>query len=130
WNLLDNINPWTFRLLKEKIRQIQPDGVVTTSLENFGSAVWLAARSLGVPIINVIHGYYLQCLKESRFKNGRLCTSRCIGCRLGTVGKKFSSRYVEGVIGVSRYILESHTSEGYFPNARQEYIYNPVESCV
>jgi glycosyltransferase involved in cell wall biosynthesis len=110
-----------------KIAQFNPDIVLTAVLENFGTAAWLAANRLRIPVVNVIHGYNLQCIPASRFRNSRHCRTRCLQCRLGTAGKKYFSKSVDGVIGVSRYVLDVYRSEGYFPNAREICIYNPVE---
>lgn len=127
WHALDNYNPRALRVLTETIEKIRPDIVVTSILENFGASAWLAAKNLDVPVVNIVHGYYLQCIAASRFRNSRHCEQRCMRCRLGTAGKKYFSKYVDGVIGVSRYILDAYREEGYFPNARSICIYNPVE---
>jgi glycosyltransferase involved in cell wall biosynthesis len=34
------------------------------------------------------------------------------------------------VVGVSRHILEAHSSEGYFANGRQRFIYNPIDQII
>lgn len=127
---LDNYNPRTIRTLSAAIGRFNPDIVVTSILENFGTGAWLAAKRANVPVVDIIHGYYLQCIKASRFRAGRNCVSRCISCQIATVGKKYFSRHVDGVIGVSRYVLEAHISEGYYPNAYPGYIYNPIEKIV
>jgi len=130
WQSLDNYNPRTTTLLEGVISDFKPDLVVTCILENFGAAAWLAGKRAGIRVVDIIHGYYLQCIKSSRFRDGHNCASRCIACQAATAGKKYFSRHVDGVIGVSRKVLEAHTSEGYFPNARQCYIYNPIEEIV
>lgn len=130
WHALDNYNPRTTRLLSEIITRFQPDIVVTSILENFGAAAWLAAKRSRVAVVDIIHSYYLQCIKGGRFRSGHNCETRCIACRLATAGKKYLSRHVDGVIGVSRYVLEAHISEAYFANARQTFIYNPINRIV
>jgi glycosyltransferase involved in cell wall biosynthesis len=130
WQLLDNYNPRAVRLIAEVVRQFKPDVVLTSVLENFGTAGWIAAHRHGVPVVDIIHSYYLQCIKGSRFRNGRNCVSRCLECRLATIGKKHFSRYVDGAIGVSRHILEAYISDGYFSSARTTYIYNAIARCA
>jgi glycosyltransferase involved in cell wall biosynthesis len=127
WHLLDNYNPRTKGVMAEAIAEFKPDVVLTSILENFGAATWLAANQAKVPVIDIVHSYYLQCVRASRFRQGKNCTRICGRCRAATFGKRYLSRYVDGVIGVSRHILKAHTLEGYFPNAKQTYIYNPVE---
>ena len=126
WHAFDNYNPRSFRLLRTKIEDFKPDVIVTSILENFGATAWFAAHAAGVPVVDIIHSYYLECLWGGRFRNGANCVDRCVACKVATIGKKFFSKYVDGVIGVSRFVLDAHLSEGYFPNARPAVIYNPV----
>jgi glycosyltransferase involved in cell wall biosynthesis len=130
WHALDNYNPRALRLLTEKYDEFKPDLVVTSILENFGATAWLAGSRLRIPVVDIIHSYYLQCLRGGKFRNGKNCPSRCIECKSVTFGKKYLSRHVDGVIGVSRHVLEAHVSSGYFSNARQACIYNPIEGHV
>jgi glycosyltransferase involved in cell wall biosynthesis len=126
WHALDNYNPRTFALLRRKIRAFHADMVVTSILDNFGATSWLAARAAGVPVVDVIHSYYLECLWGGRFRCGTNCIERCARCKVATFGKRHLSKYVDGVVGVSRFALEAHLNEGYFPNACSTVIYNPV----
>ena len=130
WHLLDNYNPRTARVMTEAIADFKPDVVLTSILENFGAAAWLAAHRARVPVIDIIHSYYLQCIPASRFRKGKNCERLCTECSSATLGKRYLSRYVDGVVGVSRHVLKAHTLEGYFPNAKQTYIYNPVEGMA
>jgi len=130
WQALDNYNPRAVAVVSKTIRRFKPDVILTSVLENFGTAGWIAARRLGIPVVDIIHSYYLQCIKGSRFRKGRNCESRCIGCRLATIGKKYHSGHVDGAIGVSRHILEAHVSDGYFARAHTTYIYNAIERRV
>jgi glycosyltransferase involved in cell wall biosynthesis len=126
WHALDNYNPRTVELLTCKIAAFKADIVVTGILENFGAACWLAARVAGVPVVDIIHSYYLECLRGGRFRRGVNCLERCAGCKLATFGKRYLSKHVDGVVGVSGFVLGAHLNEGYFPNARSAVIYNPV----
>jgi glycosyltransferase involved in cell wall biosynthesis len=130
WHALDNYNPRTFALTKAKIDEFKPDLIVTSILENFGATAWLAGHAAGVPVFDIIHSYYLECLWGSCFRNGTNCVGRCAVCKTATVGKRHLSRYVDGVIGVSQFVLNSHLSEGYFQNALSTVIYNPVVDGV
>jgi glycosyltransferase involved in cell wall biosynthesis len=127
WHLLDNYNPGTVKVVTEAIADFKPDVVLTSILENFGAAAWLAAHRAKVPVVDIIHSYYLQCISGSRFRRGENCARLCIDCSAATLGKRYLSRYVDGVIGVSNHILQAHTSAGFFPNSKKTYIYNPIE---
>jgi glycosyltransferase involved in cell wall biosynthesis len=126
WHALDNYNPRVVKLLARKIVDFKADIVVTEILENFGASCWLAARIARVPVVDIIHSYYLECLKGSRFRRGANCVERCASCKLATFGKRYLSKHVDGVVGVSDFVLGAHLDEGYFPNARSAVIYNPV----
>jgi glycosyltransferase involved in cell wall biosynthesis len=126
WHALDNYNPRSFRRVRAAILEYRPDLVVTSILENFGAAAWMAARSVGTPVVDIVHSYYLECLWGGRFRNGANCIGRCMRCRAATSGRKYFSSFVNGVVGVSRYVLDQHLSEGFFSRAASTYIYNPV----
>lgn len=127
WHILDNYNPCSMNKVKRAVLSFKPDLVLTSVLENFGASAWLSAHRAGVPVIDIVHSYYLQCIFGSRFRRGKNCERVCTDCHLANLGKKTMSQYVDGVVGVSRHILLEHTRDGYFPNALKTYVYNPVE---
>jgi glycosyltransferase involved in cell wall biosynthesis len=98
--------------------------VSTHNLGGFSVAVWGEARSRGIPIFHTLHDYYLLCPRISMFHGGANCRRQCTLCRVLSIPKKFASRYVDSVVGVSQFVLEAHLRRGLFANARAKVIYN------
>jgi glycosyltransferase involved in cell wall biosynthesis len=116
WHLLENGNPNALMRMRREIREYHPDVMMTISIENINVATWLAARLENVPVVHLLHSYFLMCWRGSMFKNGHNCDSQCGTCRVSAVGKRLFSRFVFGVIGESTYIVDKHTRAGYFPS--------------
>jgi glycosyltransferase involved in cell wall biosynthesis len=45
------------------------------------------------------------------------CVNVCTSCRCASIGKKLSSRFVNAVVGETKFIVNRHLSQGYFPHA-------------
>lgn len=117
WHLLENFNPRAFFAMRRQIRRFKPEIVLTDSIENINVATWLAARSCGVPVCHIVRSTFLLCWKGSMRKASGNCGRACGSCQVSSIGKKFMSRYVDAVIGETRFIIEKHLSHGYFPHA-------------
>lgn len=73
----------TYRELRRLIREQQPDVVhVHNWLALVSPAVYYAALHSGVPVVQTVHNYRLQCPEGSFFRNGRICTD-CVRGGLG-----------------------------------------------
>lgn len=117
WHALENGNPRAYRTMKQEISSFRPDVVVTISIENTNVATWAAAHALGVPVVHITFSTFLMCWNATMRKNDHNCEHQCIGCKVTSIGKKYLSRFVNGVIGESEDIIRRHTEEGYFANA-------------
>jgi glycosyltransferase involved in cell wall biosynthesis len=102
----------------------RPDIVSTHNLSGFSVAIWGEAKSRGMPILHTLHDYYLLCPRTSMFHGGATCRSQCTLCRVLSIPKKFASRHVDSVIGVSQFVIETHLRRGLFANAKSAVIYN------
>jgi glycosyltransferase involved in cell wall biosynthesis len=102
----------------------RPDVVSTHNLSGFSVAVWGEAKSRGMPILHTLHDYYLLCPRTSMFHRGANCRRQCALCHVLSIPKKFASRHVDSVIGVSQFVIERHLRRGLFANAKSEVIYN------
>ncbi|MEP0234559.1 MAG: glycosyltransferase [Parasphingorhabdus sp.] len=117
WHALENGNPKAYLTMKQEISSFRPDVVITISIENTNVATWAAAHALGVPVVHITFSTFLMCWNATMRKNDHNCVQQCIGCKVTSIGKKFLSRFVDGVIGESEDIIRRHTEEGYFANA-------------
>ncbi len=117
WHALENFNPRALLRMRRAIRDYKPDVVATISIENINVASWLAARLERTPVAHVIYSYFLMCWRGTLFRGDRNCEKRCATCVASSPGKKLMSRYVDGLMGESQAVLNTHLNAGYFGKA-------------
>ena len=117
WHALENFNPRALlRMLREMV-EFRPDIVVTISVENVNVATWVAAWMLGCPSVHAIQSYFLMCWKGTMFSKNKNCERPCLQCRATSIGKKFCSQLVDGVIAEASHTLSLHREQGFFRRA-------------
>lgn len=114
WHINENYNPMIEVKLQAILREEQPDLVITSTNDNFGANIWRACNRLDIPVTHILRNYNVMCIRAALHKNGHNCQTQCMECKVMTAGKKQASAHVDGVIGLSRYILDKHTEMGYF----------------
>ncbi|NBN64897.1 glycosyltransferase [Pannonibacter tanglangensis] len=117
WHLLENGNPFAFSAMRRQIRTVRPDLLLTVSIENINVASWAAAKLAGLPVAHTSFNSFLMCWNSVMQRDSENCSRQCSSCRTTSLGKKFFTRYVDGVVGESQDVLNRHMAEGYFPNA-------------
>ena len=113
WHAKDVSNERMARAAREWLSELRPDLVVCHNLYGWSAAVWPAIKSLGFPLVQVLHDQYLRCVRSSMFKT-RQCAGPCTSCRLMRLPHQRLSRLPDAVVGVSRYIVDSLVQDGYF----------------
>lgn len=124
WHAIDSYNPLMARAVGDALDEIRPDLVNTHNIAGFSVAVWKAIKRRALPLVHTLHDHYLLCPYSTMFKNGRNCETPCLPCRISSVSRRWMTHVVDGVIGVSRFILERHLKMGLFPNARPSVVYS------
>ncbi len=122
WHVLENGNPKALFRMRRAIAEVGPDIVVTVSCENINVATWLAAKMLGVPTVHAVQSHFLLCWRGTMFRDGANCVGQCVSCRCTSLGKRLSSRLVDGVVAESRHMLDLHNEAGYFAGAERKVI--------
>lgn len=119
WHAVDNFDPTFYRRMRRLAQEFAPTIVNTHNINGFTPAVWLAARHAGAaPIVHTCHDYGLICSRTTMFAHGRSCDSSCAACRVLTSGKRYLTRYVDGVVGVSQAVLAPHLERRLFAHHR------------
>lgn len=113
WHARDFANLAMARAAREQVASLAPDIVVCHNIAGWSAAIWPALRSLRVPIVQVLHDQYLRCVRSTMFASDR-CSSPCLSCRAMRLPHRRLSRVPDAVVGVSRFVLESHLDAGYF----------------
>jgi glycosyltransferase involved in cell wall biosynthesis len=130
WHLVDSYNPLMEHAIGHVLAQERPDLVHTGNLSGFSVSAWKAITSHGnCPIVHTVRDYYLMCFRSTMYKNGRNCGQQCARCGFYSFSRKHASRWVDSVVGISNFVLESHVRRGYFANSQTKgVIHNPVFS--
>ncbi len=128
WHYRDRYNRSMRQYVREVIDREQPDVVVCNNLTGWSISVWDEITAAGLPIIQVLHDLYLLCPKDTMFSKGRSCMRQCGMCLAFRQQHASASTQVSAVIGVSRYILERITSQGYFDRASHHVVHNSIGS--
>jgi glycosyltransferase involved in cell wall biosynthesis len=126
WHALDCVNPFMGRQVGEILNRERPDLVNTHNLAGFSVSTWKAVKAKRIPLVHTLQDYYLLCLNASLFHRGKNCDNLCWHCRPFAFPKRRLSHLVDGVVGVSHFILRRHVAEGYFQRARKIVIENPA----
>lgn len=113
WHARDVYNAAMARVAREQLADLRPDIVVCHNVYGWSAAVWQAAQSLDLPLVQVLHDQYLRCVRSNMFTTSQ-CASPCVSCRLMRLPHRHLSRIPNAAVGVSRYVVDSITEAGYF----------------
>lgn len=124
WHLRDRYNAAMRDYVRQVIEREKPDLVVCHNLTGWSVSAWDEISAAGLPIVQVLHDFYLLCPSSTMFKNGRACQGQCGRCARFRRGHGQRSAQVASVVGVSRFMLETLQGQGYFQGARSDVVYN------
>lgn len=125
WHLRDSVNEHMADAVEEVLEEFAPTVMVCHNLAGLSAAVWERAKRRRIPLVQVIHDLYLLCCRSTMVRGGRVCDGRCFDCGLLRRSHPKLSADVDGVVGVSAYVLNRMLDAGMFPNARvRKVIYN------
>lgn len=124
WHALDMHNPQMARAIGDILDKVKPDVVHTNNLAGFSVAVWGEAAKHKVPIVHTIRDLYLLCVRSSMFRAGSGCEHQCSLCGIFSRKKLSAARQVNHVVGISRYVLQTHQRYKCFEKTPSSVIYN------
>lgn len=110
--------------LSETVGIFRPDIVQFHNLPGITMSAWQVPKAMGIKSIQVLHDLNVICPNSSMFKNGASCARRCTSCHLFRLGSVKGSRALDATVGVSSFVLNKVTAEGYFPKSQKHVIYN------
>lgn len=124
WHYRDRYNSDMRCHVRAVIEREQPDIVVCNNLTGWSISAWDEITAAGLPIVQVLHDLYLLCPKDTMFNHGKSCQRQCGMCSVFRLRHAGASAQVATAIGVSRFVLERITAQGYFSGARQHVVHN------
>jgi glycosyltransferase involved in cell wall biosynthesis len=116
--LLSNWNPVTLNRVRAVVASFKPDVMNTHCMLSFAVDSWKAASEKNIPIVHALHEFNLVCRNTNAFRNGQMCANICAACKYN-VAKRWLSKDVTGVVGVSQDTLQRHLDYGYFGHIPQ-----------
>ncbi|TWI47273.1 glycosyltransferase involved in cell wall biosynthesis [Pseudomonas duriflava] len=124
WHIVDRYNARMRRYVREVIARECPDIVICHNLSGWSVSAWDEVKAADLPIVQVLHDMYLLCPRSTMFNQGKTCPQRCGQCQTLRQPHPQASQQVDAVIGVSRFLLDKLTANGYFGLATSHVIYN------
>jgi glycosyltransferase involved in cell wall biosynthesis len=122
WHCIDTYNAKLKNKLDKILEHENPSIVHTNNLSGFSVLVWKLAKNHNIKIVHTLRDYYLLCPNSTMYKNAKNCENQCSTCRVFSINKRILSKYVDGLVGISRYIQIQHLENNFFPYVRHQSI--------
>ena len=122
WHLFDAYNPIMGARVRKILAAERPDVLETNNLLGFSVSVWRAAQRLGIPVVQVLHDYYLGCPNSTMFRRGKNCTTQCGVCKVYATPRRLLSHIPQTVSSVSRRTLQRVEQAGMFGRVQRKVI--------
>jgi len=126
WHGIDAWNPVMAARVAKILRCERPDVVQTGNLQGFSVALWRAVRRQRIPLVQMLHDYYLGCPKSTMTAGEHNCAVQCRSCRLFTIPRRAHSNLPAAVISLSRRMLVRLEGTGLFADVQHKYIIHGI----
>lgn len=127
--LIDLYNPCIGKTFDRILKIEKPDIVHTNNIDCFSPIIWKKLKRLEIPLVHTLRDYQLICARATMFKRHKLCKNQCLECKILTLTKKWLSKNINIVVGISNYVLEKHLEFDMFKNTQKRVIIpNPLIS--
>ena len=117
--LLSNWNPITLNRVRAVVASFKPEVMNTHCMLSFAVDSWKAASEKAIPIVHALHEFNLVCRNTNAYRDGHMCETICLACKYNAP-KRWLSRDVTGVVGVSQDTLQRHLDYGFFGHIPQD----------
>jgi glycosyltransferase involved in cell wall biosynthesis len=125
WHIQDIYNIGMADYLENILSVEKPDIISCHVIGGWSIAVWDVIYRTKIPVVQVLHDFYLLCVKATMFtKNNISCNKRCIECRMMRYLHKKKSKRIDAVVGISQYTINKVLDAGYFKDSIKQVIYN------
>ena len=112
---LDSYTPVMRRRLQRALAAWRPDVVHAHNLQGFSVSAWVAARRLGVPLVQTLHDYYVACPRSAMWRPGRgNCATPCAECRAFAAPRRALGHLPAEITCVSRRVMQRVAGAGVF----------------
>lgn len=127
WHLAQAFRPAPPAEVRKAVEDLRPRILHTSTLEDFGAGIWRWGRSRGLATVHTLRSYNLLHRGATLYDADQ---DREIGPDALAKPKRAYARSLDGVIGISRHILDKHHQHGFFPDAKTAIIGNPIDEPI
>jgi glycosyltransferase involved in cell wall biosynthesis len=127
FHTIDTLNVGMAAAVGRIVAAERPDVVLSNNVVFLSTLVWRTIHKAGIPLLHTFRDFYLLCPTSLMFRNGKPCAGQCLDCRPFAWPRRVMSRYVDGITGVSQFMIDRHLRFGLFPNAL---VLPPILSAV
>lgn len=114
FQVVDAYNPVMGARVGQIFDEEKPDLVQCGNLRDFSVSVWAEAKKRDLPVVQMLHDYYLGCVNSSMFRNGENCEGQCAHCRVLCLPRRALSNTPSAIISLSRRTLTKLEACGLF----------------
>ena len=126
WHFIDIYNISYNKYIRSNITKIKPDIAICHNLSGWSVSIWKHLKRQNIPIIQVIHDYYLLCPNSNMCKGVVPCRKQCLTCKLFTFANKQLSSNINNVVCVSQTVKNKIIKHSLFKNSNIGVIYNAL----
>jgi glycosyltransferase involved in cell wall biosynthesis len=130
WQCIDAYNPLMGRRVRKILERERPDVLQTGNLQGFSVAAWRAAARLQIPLVQMLHDYYLACANSCMFKGGINCARQCRSCHIIGTPRRRLSNLPAAVISLSRRVLQRLEESGLFAQVPHKTVINGADNTT
>lgn len=124
WHINDRSNMAMRLVFLSELNKTKPDLVLLHNIAGFSISIYEVLVENSTTFVQVLHDHYFNCLYSTMYRNQKLCKRQCLRCTFFRSGHKKLTRKVNGVIGVSQYILNQSKTFGAFEGVPARVIHN------
>lgn len=127
WHLSQAFRPRPPRGVTDAIADLSPDLIHTSTIEDFGASFWRWAAASGIKTAHSLRSYCLLHRGATLYDPQADAT---MSADFMSRPKRFYAGSLDGVIGISNAILQTHLQEGFFRGAMTRVIHNPCDAPI
>lgn len=126
WHLKDIYNKKMIDAVGKILNDYCPDVVHTNNLSGFSVGLFKLFKKRNRPIIHTARDYYLFHPNSTLFKHGVNINPSSYKIKILSFYKKMMCKNIDAFVGISNYVKELHTGNGFIKENISHTIYNPV----
>lgn len=112
WHVIEGFNVFQFLNILKIIFRERPQIVHANNTAGFSIFIPLVCKLLGIKSLKTVRDYFDVCVNGTKFKNGKNCSARCLGCRVLTYTRRNSLSLYSEMSTISFNMKESLLKDG------------------